>query len=245
MARRISGGPNKEPLVSVVTPVFNRPLAIIECTHALTTQTYQNWEQIIIDDKSTDETKDVLSSATDFRIRVFRNDTNIGVAESYSRGFKEARGDIVILNDSDDISFPDRIEKIVRKFQETGADVVYHGMYLTLPHQEYGFPVYAYKEAQEFSIKRLRKEQYIPAVVGVRKEFAQKFKADKKYSGSWDWHFLLDLANQGAKFEPLNEALYLYRRHNNSLSVQNEQAGRREKSIANIRRYIRQAKGLG
>lgn len=244
MARRISRGPIEEPLVSIVTPVYNRPAEIIECTHGLLTQTYKNWEHIIIDDCSTDETKEVLASSTDFRIKVFRNEKNLGVAESYARGIKEATGKYILFNDSDDISFPDRLEKVVEKFEETNADVVYHGLYITMPHQQMGFPVYAYKGAPEFSLKRLKKEQYIAAVVGLRNQ-KLNFTPDNKYKGSWDWHFLLSLAFQGLKFEALDEALYLYRRHLESLSVQNENTGRRKESINNIRRFIKETERLG
>lgn len=235
--------PHKEPLVSVITPVYNRPMAIVECTQSLISQTHHNWEQVIVDDASTDDTKQILQSAVDFRIRIIRNEINQGVARSYARGIEEARGDIIVFNDSDDISFPNRLSRIVEGLED--ADVVYHSIYQSIPHSQYGFPVYAYKEAEPFSLARLKREQYIPAVIGGKKEFLIKFKPDDKYSGTWDWHFLLELARFGARFKPIRDSLYLYRRHQNSLSVQNEETGRRKESIKNIRRYLRKANWLG
>ena len=150
------------PLVSVVTPVFNRPREIIECSQAMICQTYQNWEHIIVDDASIDATKDIIDTATDFRIRPIHLKKNSGPQYAYSEGFKHCRGEYVFLQDSDDIPTPDRLEKCVNYLiSHPDVDLLYHGMYQTFPHFKLPLDVWFYKPAPPFNQKHLEKEQYI------------------------------------------------------------------------------------
>lgn len=227
------------PLVTVVTPTYNRGHLLPECTHSLIDQTYTNWEHLIIDDASIDGTAELLQNSLDPRIRSYRNEQNIGVVRSYKLGFEKAKGDIICLQDSDDLSLPDRLEKVVRKFQETDADVVYHGIYNVARRNDIPIEIRTYKGVDAYSLERLKKEQYIPGVICLKKSAAQLFTPDTLAFGCWDWNFLLQLAFAGLKFEHINEGLYLYRRHTDALSVQNEDTGKRKKSISYIRRWIK------
>lgn len=239
--------PIKEPLVSVVTPVYNRPMGIIECSQSLLAQTYQNWEHIVVDDCSTDETPKIISSATDFRIKPIFQETNQGPQFAYKRGFNEARGKYVFLNDSDDLSLPDRLQKCVAYLEShPQIDVLYHGLYRLTDHQSLPIKVWIYSPAPKWEQKRLEKEQYIPGAACVlRRELLKKYQPDNLAQGSWDWYFLLQLYFAGAKFAPLDEGLYIYTRSEDGLAQAHEKSGGREKSFDNIRRYIRKAKRLG
>lgn len=102
-------------LVSIVMPVHNAGLYIDEALHSLFSQTYTNLEIIVIDDASSDNTPGIIANWTkkDPRILSFRNDKNLGVAESLNRGFACASGELIARMDGDDVSFQDRIRRQV------------------------------------------------------------------------------------------------------------------------------------
>lgn len=102
-----------KPTVSVIMPTYNREELLPRAIESVLSQTYKNFEFIIIDDGSTDNTLQLLKKYADQdkRIRVFRNDVNKGIAYSRERGLNAARGKYIAIMDSDDISFPIRLEK--------------------------------------------------------------------------------------------------------------------------------------
>jgi glycosyltransferase involved in cell wall biosynthesis len=113
------------PLVSVLMPVYNREKLVIEAIRSIQSQTLQQWELIILDDASTDGTLEVCRSFTahDQRIRVMTNEKNIGVGASRNRLLSCAIAEYVAVQDSDDISEPDRLAlevEVLRSKPEIG-----------------------------------------------------------------------------------------------------------------------------
>lgn len=98
---------------TVVMPTFNRAYCIWKSILGVIGQTYADWELIIVDDGSTDETKQVVASFSDPRIRYIQK-TNAGPASARDRGLKEARGDFVGYVDSDDLLHPRWLEEMDR-----------------------------------------------------------------------------------------------------------------------------------
>ncbi len=103
----------KKPLISVVMPIYNRPDLAPRSIESILNQTFKDFEFIIVDDGSKEETKKVLKeyAKKDSRIRVIQNPKNRGIAYSRQRGLEEAKGTYVAVMDSDDWSVPDRLEK--------------------------------------------------------------------------------------------------------------------------------------
>lgn len=111
-------------LVSIVMPSYNTGRFIVESIRSVMAQTYTNWELIIVDDCSTDDTMDVISGICS-RIRVLQNTTNSGAAVSRNRALREARGKYIAFLDSDDLWAPDKLEKQIRFMEENGYDFTY------------------------------------------------------------------------------------------------------------------------
>ena len=111
---------DKEDLVSVIMPSYNTAAYIEETVQSVLNQTYKNWELIIVDDCSTDETDDILSKFTDERIRIYKNEKNSGAAVSRNRALREARGRWIAFLDSDDLWSPNKLEKQIA-FMETNG----------------------------------------------------------------------------------------------------------------------------
>lgn len=101
----------KEQLVSIIMPSYNTGRFIKESIESVLAQTYQNWELIIVDDCSTDNTDEVVASFQDNRIRFFKNDVNSGAAVSRNRALREAKGKWIAFLDSDDLWLPEKLEK--------------------------------------------------------------------------------------------------------------------------------------
>src|SRR5713101_7136716 len=115
---------NQEPLVSVITPAYNAARYIAEAIDSILAQTYDNFEHIIIDDGSTDETYQIVTryAQKDGRITAGQNEVNRGIAETRNKGLSLARGKYIMWQDADDISMPYRMREQV-ELLERNPDV--------------------------------------------------------------------------------------------------------------------------
>ena len=110
----------KKPLVSVVLPVYNRP-SVINTINSILAQTYHNFELLIIDNASTDNTAEIISRIEDDRIKLVINNENRGQTYSINRGLELSKGKYIARIDADDLMTPERLEKQV-KFMEDNPD---------------------------------------------------------------------------------------------------------------------------
>jgi glycosyltransferase involved in cell wall biosynthesis len=119
----------QESLVSIVMPNFNRQKYIGEQMDSLLAQTYQNWELIIVDDCSTDGSEKIIeefiSNNRDKKITFLRNEETLGVAKNFEKGLGLATGKYVAVCDSDDVWFPDKLEKELRFLKKVNFGMVY------------------------------------------------------------------------------------------------------------------------
>lgn len=96
-------------LVSVVMPVYNGERYLRQAIESILSQTFRDFEFIIINDASTDKSEEIIRSFAESRIVYIKNDKNLGQAESLNRGIRNAKGVYVARMDQDDISLPERI----------------------------------------------------------------------------------------------------------------------------------------
>lgn len=110
-----------ENLVSIIMPSFNTAKFIAESIRSVQSQTYTNWELLIVDDCSTDNTDDVVKDfLADTRIRYIKNEKNSGAALSRNRALREAKGRWVAFLDSDDLWHPEKLEKQIAFMEKNG-----------------------------------------------------------------------------------------------------------------------------
>lgn len=124
IAKKILSGEEKqervEGLVSIIMPSYNTAPYIEETIQSVLNQTYTNWELIIVDDCSTDNTDEVLETIKDDRIRCFKNEKNSGAAVSRNKALREAKGQWIAYLDSDDLWMPEKLEKQIEFMEENG-----------------------------------------------------------------------------------------------------------------------------
>ena len=107
-------------LVSIITPSYNSSKFIVECVNSVISQTFQNWEMIIVDDCSNDNSKDIISvlSAKDERIKSIFLEENVGSAEARNIAIRQAKGKYIAFLDSDDIWNEDKLENQISFMNE-------------------------------------------------------------------------------------------------------------------------------
>lgn len=115
-------------LVSIIMPSYNCGRFVEETIHSVQEQTYQNWEIIFMDDCSTDDTIKIATAlrANDKRIHVYQNITNQGAAVSRNNALREAKGRWIAFLDSDDLWYPEKLEKQIRFMEENNYYFSYH-----------------------------------------------------------------------------------------------------------------------
>jgi len=99
------------PDVSVLMPVYNGASYLIEAIDSILNQTFTNFEFIIIDDGSTDNSVEIVRNYSDTRINLYVNETNKGIVYTLNRGIDLSKAPLIARMDADDVSLPDRLEK--------------------------------------------------------------------------------------------------------------------------------------
>ena len=119
-------------LVSIIMPAYNCADYIAESIRSVQNQTYRNWELIVADDKSTDGTVDIvrIMAEGDNRIRLLETDRNLGPAAARNRAMDVANGNYIAFLDSDDVWYPDKLQKQLNFMEANG----YSFTYLSLIH---------------------------------------------------------------------------------------------------------------
>lgn len=118
----------ENPLVSVITPCYNAASVISETIESVLAQTYQNWELLICDDCSTDNSEQIINAycSQDSRIKLYKTQKNTGhPIEPRNISLSHAKGDIIAFLDADDLWMPEMLETSVSFMTERNYDIVY------------------------------------------------------------------------------------------------------------------------
>lgn len=118
----------KTPKVTVLMPVYNGERYLREAIDSILSQTFQDFEFLIINDGSTDSTREIICYYDDPRIRLLDNECNLGLTRSLNKGLKLAEGEFIARQDGDDISEPERLAKQVA-FLDTQPEVALVGTF--------------------------------------------------------------------------------------------------------------------
>jgi glycosyltransferase involved in cell wall biosynthesis len=113
---------SKKITFSIISPTYNCQNYILNSFKSLCCQTEENWEWIVVDDGSTDDSLEILKSIEDERVRFFTYPNNKGRGHARNLALSKVSGDIVVVWDIDDLYFPDRLSKIKKAFLDENVD---------------------------------------------------------------------------------------------------------------------------
>ena len=115
-----------DPIVSVITPTYNRAPLLPRALRSVLSQDFQDLELIVVDDGSTDETPEIIASFSDPHLRCIRFPENRGIGAARHAGIEAARGELIAFIDSDDVWLPGKLEYQVSLFRKyPDVDIIF------------------------------------------------------------------------------------------------------------------------
>jgi glycosyltransferase involved in cell wall biosynthesis len=217
------------PEITVLMPVFNGEKYLKDAIESILRQTFTNFEFLIINDGSSDNTVSIIESYADARIHLIHNEKNLGLIASLNKGVELASGTYIARMDCDDISFPERLAKQLEVFK-TNPDIDILATQMLLINSE-GFKTGMWSgdtgiKSSEAIKRKLIKECCIahPSVM-VRSSLIRQYFYDAKQKGAEDWDLWLRMASDGKNFFKINELLLKYRVHSLSATIVRNQNG--------------------
>jgi glycosyltransferase involved in cell wall biosynthesis len=231
------------PAVSVIVPTYNRGHVIVDTIASVQAQTFGEFEIIVIDDGSRDDTGERVRSVGDGRIRYVRQ-PNRGVSAARNHGLRLARGEIIAFVDSDDLWTPDKLARerafFARRPEAGGvfADLAKHDGELYVPSFMRDSPAFArllarYPGAQEIVFTErdmllclLEEVPIMPSAFSIRRRVVDAVGGfDESWSSSEDWEWFLRIARH-TRFGYLDEPLAVLRVSKDSLHRIDAERGR-------------------
>lgn len=227
---------NKNPIISVVIPIYNAEKYLDEAIQSILNQTYKNFEIIIINDGSTDKSLEIIEKYQnqDERIIVISRE-NKGLIYSLNEGIEKSRGKYIARMDADDISLPKRFERQIEIMEKENIDIC-------------GCHYFMINELGNYidsAVVPLKPESFLnylcittpvahPSVMIKRDFFIQHHikYGQTEYKNAEDYSLWIEFWNKKAKFGNVDEFLFKYRDFEESLSKKNN------KSISQDKREI-------
>ena len=196
-------------IVSIITPSYNVSTYIGIAIESVLAQTFSDWELLITDDCSTDNTCDIVEQyvARDSRIHLFRLPNNMGAGIARNNSIKQASGRYIAFLDADDWWYPNKLEKQIKFMQENGC--------------EFSFTAFEYADSSLNVVGISRKPRYIskhlmklgcnigtPGVIYDTQRIGKAYMPSMRRSEDWSLWIKLSEMTNGAY--SLNEPLWKY-----------------------------------
>ena len=217
---------NQTPKVSIILPTYNRAYIIEKAIQSVLNQTYQDFELIIVDDGSTDNTEEIIKKLQekDKRIRYIKLETNKGAAAARNEGIKIAHGKYITFQDSDDEWLPEKLEKQMKIFETTPEDIiVYTGFWRIDGDEKTYIPDINISNREGNIHKELLKRNFIgtPSILLLKKNLEKIGMFDENLSRLQDWDLAIRLSKY-YNFKLIDEPLYISYVLSDSISANDE-----------------------
>lgn len=185
----------EKPTLSVIIPTYNRANQIGNAIQSILNQTYLDFEIIVVDDNSLDNTKEIVMSLKDDRIRYIRHGENKGAPSARNTGIKAAKGEYIAFQDSDDEWLPTKLEKQMKAFENVSPQVgvVYSGC-LRFENAKKEYIPYSWVIQKEGYIhNELLKGNFVttPSIVARKECFENAGMFDERLPRLQDWELVL------------------------------------------------------
>ena len=206
----------KDPLLSVVLPCYNAAAFLQEAISSVLHQSFTDFELIIIDDGSTDDSGKIISIQNDPRLKILRNEKNAGLIKTLNTGIASAKGKYIARMDADDISRPERFEKQI-SFLEKNPGVGVCGTWMYMIHNR---TVYKHRYLDSDTIKSalvFNNPIVHPSVMMRKALFSTTQAYNPDFLHGEDYALWISLLGK-TDFAVLDEPLIEYRAHAEQVS---------------------------
>ena len=204
---------HQQTLISILMPTYTVERYVEEAVRSILSQAYQNFELIIVDDCSTDDTFEILQNLAkeDHRIVLERNEKNSKICITLNKAWSMAKGDFIARMDGDDVSLPERLE-VLKQFLDDHSDIDLVGsQVISINEDGDTISQKQYLRTPDF-IKR--GNQYGPAIVHIwmaRRKVYEALNGYRNIPYAEDYDFLLRGESAGFKYANVEEYLYKVR----------------------------------
>ncbi len=214
-----------KPFFSVIIPTYNQAQLLKECLESLELQTFSDFEVVIVDNHSTDDTLEVVSSFKNLRVNLLEINNEGVVAKSRNKGIKEAKGEWVCLLDSDDSWFAEKLEEVYNKIQASQiVDVVSHCMVLnrvTTGQQSIMKWDFSFDNLYKFLL--LHGNKFVNSALCIRRNYLVEhniwINEEKKFKSVEDYDMIMNIARTGGVFAYVNKPLGYYNVYGGNMSM--------------------------
>lgn len=222
-----------KPFITVVLPVYNGEKYLAEAIDSILAQTFANFELIMIDDGSTDDSQKIIChyEKLDPRVRVIVRE-NRGLATTLNDSIDAARGEWIARMDQDDIALPHRFERQLEWLEKTGADISGSWVQRFGTFDKRVFKLYQTDEA--IKMEMLFRSPFAHPTVMMRTLLVKQLRYDKTGEMAEDYDLWVRAVEAGWKMTNVPEVLLMYRVHATQISTQT--ANRQQQVGQEIRR---------
>lgn len=196
-----------KPIVTVIMSCFNSANFIEDAVNSITNQSFRDFEFLIMDDGSLDNTYKIIQNLSyeDRRIKIYQNDKNIGLTKSLNLLIKEARGEFIVRQDADDISYVDRLKSQIDILSKSKFSAC--TTRAKIMDTNYIKPKYTYFLPKKMVIKF--KNPFIHGTLAIKKQVLNELgNYDENFYFAQDYKLFSKMIEQGYKIKYLSSVLY-------------------------------------
>lgn len=206
-----------DKLVSIIMPTFNSGATVGESVESIMAQTYRNWELLISDDGSTDDTVDIVEAYAqkDERILLFKLDSNSGAGEARNNSIRKAQGRYIAFCDSDDMWMPTKLEKQLEFMQSNNYQFVFASYLTCNKESKVQGRIIAPSKVSLIDTKRDDRIGFLTVIYDT-KEIGKFYMPTLRKRQ--DWAYVLNILKKCRYAYALKEPLAIYRNGRDSLS---------------------------
>ena len=226
------------PRVSIILPVYNGQKYIQSSINSLLAQTYADFELIVINDGSTDNTEEIIKKIRDPRLKIISR-PNKGLVKTLNEGIRRAKGEFIARQDADDLSLPTRLEKQI-SFLDSHHKIGLVGSNYTIIDEEDTELVATdiFTHPDDLSVAEIVSNQFGHGSVVMRSSIVRKAKGYNAAVGHVEDYDLFVRMSRLSKIANLPEALYRWRRNPVGISLSNDTL-QQEQAFAVRDRYFK------
>lgn len=202
-----------DPLVTVGIPFLNPGPWLAQAVRSIFAQTFQDWELILVNDGSTDESLEMANKIRDLRVRIVNDGKSLGLPQRLNQIVELARGKYIARMDADDLAHPERLEKQVAFLErELKYDAVFTGVYLL---DVQGNILGVRRGYDPTIVEILGRGGYVHPTMMARTEWFRKHLYAVEYPRAEDRELFARAILNGTRFAVMSEPLYFYRWYGN------------------------------